>query len=833
MRRLAGFGLVVSLGLAILAHPDASAQQISANVVDTRLEINARFEYRDEGSLVEFDVVATNIGLVDVGIQRLLLRVSDRMEVLNTDKECDQYLSNDFLDTVNDVASVGLICDVGPLAAGESYEMTLTARSASEAPTDTLHVIEGEIEVIGQVDGEPANNSAVGSVLGSTGNYSAYEVQFDTIFVNEASGQFTLPLLRSGSSDLRALIAGNFHFDTADELDIKTDFGALSIEYQPGNFGLGRAVVEVEAEDAAEGTEAALVRLSTFNPTSIDVDIVIRDDLTGISSAGAEPLAAVLSPYASVQTLDLASESIAGVSDDFNGDGFIDIAFVEGDRGTERGFFLEIYTGSASGFADQPAVQIPRSARATDLASGDFNNDGQVDLIVADVNGLQVFIDDGMGGLIEGQHLPGPIRHQLAVADLDRNGTDDVVAIRPGNRAEQNYVTTRIYLQDSTGFLSLSQEIVVPNSIEPDVVVADINNDGKLDIMTNGDGFQSDVNILLQKPDNRYGAPLLKFLAGPNGEFGYPDIVGITNGDIDNDGVDELLTLGDAAIINGSGDGIANSVEPIRSRHRLISYKTHDMNDDGLLDLISNAGFEKRQLPAIYFQLPEYGFKLMPPPSYSDARLREADFQEPWIVADLDDDGSPDVVTIGVSEDHYYGQVQAFIGYNWPKTESISAEIRSATGALAQGASGSMIVRVSNRSGLTSGESTLALASTRNIRINDAYAAAGTCGLLKSDRSNAGCMLPRLAPSGYVDVRVSYEAISSGAASITASAQGRTTDANSADNSVVHDFDVSSPAAPPPKKKGGGGGSFDAVLLWLALSVIALARRSEAPRRRG
>ena len=186
-------------------------------------------------------------------------------------------------------------------------------------------------------------------------------------------------------------------------------------------------------------------------------------------------------------------------SADLNGDGNLDIVNVSPIRGGNS--VMTVYMGDGTGEFTL-GYSSPTSAFPTSVKIGDMNNDGKLDLVVAGAqplnggsgNFIQIFLGDGTGNFTLNQTVDmgrGNLKGDIALGDFNEDGKLDVAFPKTGNQdgSETRSVIVFIFFGDGAGTVALGPTLTV--GPEPHTVVtADFNKDGHLDLaVTNrGDG---------------------------------------------------------------------------------------------------------------------------------------------------------------------------------------------------------------------------------------------------------------------------------------------------------------------------------------------------------
>jgi hypothetical protein len=136
------------------------------------------------------------------------------------------------------------------------------------------------------------------------------------------------------------------------------------------------------------------------------------------------------------------------------------------------------------GMQFQPVATVVAGATPSAVVNGDLNGDGVDDLLVADMAAgtAQLFFGDGAGGLTFVDALPvGANPVALALGDVDNDGSLDAAVITNAGLV--------LLLNMRAG--GLAPQPVLPVTGAGDVVVADFNGDGNLDIAIANTGGSS------------------------------------------------------------------------------------------------------------------------------------------------------------------------------------------------------------------------------------------------------------------------------------------------------------------------------------------------------
>ena len=356
---------------------------------------------------------------------------------------------------------------------------------------------------------------------------------------------------------------------------------------------------------------------------------------------------------------------------DLNGDGLPEV--ILSNRGDERGetwgyrLHLEsyIYWGSADGYSPTRRTSIP-SISAADVASADFNGDGSLDLAVVNLNREEqsafIYYNDGTGGfeLEKRQHLTrdhlrleessgghfGSYQgmQTLLATDLNDDHFSDLVI--GGTHKSVVYYGTR------TG-LDVEKVFELPAENCKGIAAADLNRDGIPEIILANEGrrpadpaqgaAQSTIYWSAAAgfdPANRTHLPTLGAttvqVAELNGDE-FPDILFGNSHDHRFNDVPSYIYWGDS-------NGYSSHRRKELTGFGTIGSGVADLNRDGWPDilLVSHVSGKRGVLPPVVF----WGNTAHHYSSASSTLLDLHPHME-FSVADMDDDGFPDIVFLG------------------------------------------------------------------------------------------------------------------------------------------------------------------------------------------
>jgi hypothetical protein len=202
---------------------------------------------------------------------------------------------------------------------------------------------------------------------------------------------------------------------------------------------------------------------------------------------------------------------------------------------------VSVLLGTQTGFASAVTYKT-MGARPVDVVIGDFNGDGKSDVVTSDSNtsSISFFQGDGLGGLAEPTKFAAGVRPKsLVVADFNLDGILDL-AVSDGIRKYISILFSNGAVDPASQFQS-QLKVALPGQYAPaSLVAADFNNDGIADL---GLGRKNDTNLTVLIGSN-LGKFSLPYEFDLGKYSGNPRTAGIWVADLNNDGLLDIIATG-------------------------------------------------------------------------------------------------------------------------------------------------------------------------------------------------------------------------------------------------------------------------------------------------
>lgn len=400
-------------------------------------------------------------------------------------------------------------------------------------------------------------------------------VQTSTAACSSPSFLFAQPLHPLATVD--AVATGDFNGDShLDSVIITGDDLALLLGNGSGGLGTPATFFVGAAGGPNEIGEFRITVVDLNGDQKLDVIVAdyhfgfpVGNNLSVLLGNGAGGFA----PRKAFSTGTVITDLTTG---DFNGDGKLDVA-----TSTFSGVWVLPGDGTGS-FGTPTQYQTGTGSFNYGIKAADFNGDSKPDLVTANYNAdsVSVFLNNGAGGFAAPRTFAayrGPA--SILIGDFNGDNKADVVTTSSTGEVPNAF---SVMLGDGAG--NLAAPINITGFGVNSITSGDFNGDGKPDLVTTGFGDDS-LFVHLGDGTGHFGTPN----AFDPGRATTPTAVAA--GDLNEDGKLDVVT-NTAAVILGDGTGRMLTAARFRSGgDNPDSIAIGDFNEDGKPDLaVANFG---------------------------------------------------------------------------------------------------------------------------------------------------------------------------------------------------------------------------------------------------
>jgi hypothetical protein len=287
---------------------------------------------------------------------------------------------------------------------------------------------------------------------------------------------------------------------------------------------------------------------------------------------------------------------------DVNGDGKLDLIVANycASSGSCANGSVSVLLGNGDGTFQSAVNYASGGSLAYSVAVGDVNGDGKPDIVVANecassncANGaVSVLLGNGDGTFQSAVSYAsgGSYTYSVAVGDVNGDGKPDVIVTNEcaNSSCQTNGGSVSVLLGNGDG--TFQSAVTYASGVESlSVAVADVNSDGKLDLIvanycaSSSSCSDGSVSVLLGNGDGTF-QPAVSY---PSSEQGAS---GLVVGDFNGDGKPDIVATqpGSVALFLGNGDGTFQPAIAYTPGGQGLA--VGDFNHDGKPDLATAGG---------------------------------------------------------------------------------------------------------------------------------------------------------------------------------------------------------------------------------------------------
>jgi hypothetical protein len=400
------------------------------------------------------------------------------------------------------------------------------------------------------------------------------------VVLGNGDGTFGAVVDFAAGADAAAVAVADFDLDGA--LDVAVALGASGQVVVL--YGDNTGMLAGSTTFSAGGTGSVDLAVGDADRNG-SLDIAVANSVTGnvgvlFGVSHALPTISLLSP--TTLAVGLGAETSDVLLVDLDGDGAVDV--VTANRLTST---TSVMLGTGSGtFAAAANTSVGLALGPTDLAVGDLDRDGRLDVVTANSLGasLSLLLGSPLGLTLSGTVAleVGAEATGVALADFDHDGDLDVVAVNAGGT-----VAPAVALNLGNGTFAAASPIALPVGFQATAVaVGDFDHDADLDLAIAGEAT-GEVAVLLGNGAGGFGAATTFDVAAG------ADLSAVVTADMNRDGHLDLVVAdessGEVAVLLGTGLGTFGAAASFAAAG-VTDVAVADFNRDGRLDVAAALG---------------------------------------------------------------------------------------------------------------------------------------------------------------------------------------------------------------------------------------------------